>query len=49
MERLRELANRNRTTDTTKLTWEEYQRIKDIKILDLEFCDYRHVNILNLG
>ncbi len=34
---------------TTKLTWEEYQKIKDIKILDLEFCDYRHVNILNLG
>ena len=34
---------------TTKLTWEEYQRIKDIKILDLEFCDYQHVNILNLG
>jgi len=34
---------------TTKLTWEEYQRIKDIKTLDLEICDYRHVNILNLG
>ena len=34
---------------TTKLTWEEYQRIKDIKILDLELCDYGHVNILNLG
>jgi len=34
---------------TTKLTWEEYQRIKDIKVLDLEICDYRHVNILNLG
>ncbi len=33
----------------TKLTWEEYQKIKDIKILDLEICDYRHVNILNLG
>ena len=33
----------------TKLTWEEFQRIKDIKILDLEICDYRHVNILNLG
>jgi len=33
----------------TKLTWEEYQRIKDIKQLDLEFCDYQHVNILNLG
>jgi hypothetical protein len=34
---------------TIKLTWEEYQRIKDIKTLDLEICDYRHVNILNLG
>lgn len=34
---------------TTKLTWKEYQRIKDIKILDLEICDYKHVNILNLG
>ena len=34
---------------TTKLTWAEYQKIKDIKRLDLEICDYRHVNILNLG
>jgi len=34
---------------TTKLTWEEYQKIKEIKVLDLELCDYRHVNILNLG
>jgi hypothetical protein len=34
---------------TTKLSWEEYQRIKDIKILDLEICDFKHVNILNLG
>jgi hypothetical protein len=34
---------------TTKLTWEEYQRIKDIKVLDLEICEFRHVNILNLG
>ena len=34
---------------TTKLTWEEYQRIKDIKTLDLELCDYGHLNILNLG
>ncbi len=33
----------------TKLTREEYQRIKDIKILDLEICDYQHINILNLG
>ncbi|CAI2193071.1 13216_t:CDS:2 [Funneliformis geosporum] len=34
---------------TTKLTWEEHRRIKDIKILDLELCDYGHMNILNLG
>jgi len=34
---------------TTKLTWEEYQKIKDIKVLDLEICDFKHVNILNLG
>lgn len=34
---------------TIKLTWEEYQRIKGLKVLDLEICDYRHVNILNLG
>ena len=33
----------------TRLTREEYQRIKDIKELDIEICDYRHVNILNLG
>ena len=33
----------------TRLTQEEYQKIKDIKILDLEICDYWHVNILNLG
>lgn len=33
----------------TKLTWEEYQRIKGIKRLDLEICDYGHLNILNLG
>jgi len=31
------------------LTREEYQRIKNIKELDLEICDYQHVNILNLG
>ena len=49
MERLRELTSRNKTTDTTKLTWEEYQRIRDIKALDLELCDYGHLNILNLG
>lgn len=34
---------------TTRLNHEEYQQIKDIKVLDLEICDYRHVNILNLG
>lgn len=34
---------------TGKLTWKEYQRIKDIKVLDLEICDYHHINILNLG
>ena len=33
----------------TKLTWEEYQRIKYLKVLDLEICDYGHFNILNLG
>ena len=32
-----------------RISWEEYQKIKDIKKLDLEICDYRHVNILNLG
>ena len=32
-----------------KITWKDFQRIKDIKVLDLEICDYRHVNILNLG
>ena len=32
-----------------RISQEEYQRIKDIKILELEFCDFRHVNILNLG
>jgi len=34
---------------TTRLSWTEYQRIKDIKVLDLEICDYNHINILNLG
>jgi len=28
---------------------EEYERIREIKVLDLEICDYGHVNILNLG
>ena len=32
-----------------RISWEEYQKIKNIKILDLEICDYQHVNILNLG
>jgi hypothetical protein len=32
-----------------KISWEEYQKIREIKTLDLEICDYRHVNILNLG
>jgi hypothetical protein len=34
---------------TTKLTWEEYQRLRDTKVLDLEICEYGHLNILNLG
>lgn len=34
---------------TTTLTWEEYQRIKDVKELDLEICEFGHLNILNLG
>lgn len=35
---------------TTKLTWAEHQRIKDIKMLDLQLCDLCHcLNILNLG
>ena len=46
MERLREITSRNKTNG---LTWEEYLRIRDIKVLDLEICDYGHVNILNLG
>ena len=33
----------------TKLTWAEYQRIRDIKDLDLEICEFGHLNILNLG
>ena len=34
---------------TTRLTQEECQRIRDIKVLDLELCDFGHLNILNLG
>ena len=37
------------TIMTTKLTREEYQRIKYLKVLDLEICEFRHINILNLG
>ncbi len=33
----------------TRLTWAEYQRIKDIKELDIEVCEFGHLNILNLG
>jgi hypothetical protein len=33
----------------TTISREEYLRIKDIKQLDLELCDFGHVNILNLG
>jgi len=33
----------------TRISQGEYQRIKDIKQLDLEICDFGHVNILNLG
>ena len=32
-----------------RISQEEYQRIKSLKELDLELCDYGHVNILNLG
>jgi len=32
-----------------RISWEEYQRIKSLKELDLEICDYGHLNILNLG
>lgn len=34
---------------TNKLTWAEFQKIRGIKILDLEICEYQHINILNLG
>lgn len=34
---------------TNRISWEEFQKIKNIKKLDLEICDYQHVNILNLG
>lgn len=31
------------------ISQEEYQRIKDIKELDIEVCEFGHLNILNLG
>ena len=35
---------------TERLTWEEFQRIKNIKTLDLQLCSYcNKLNILNLG
>lgn len=34
---------------TINLTRQEYQRIKDLKVLDLEICNFGHLNILNLG
>ncbi len=35
---------------TERLIWAEFQKIKDIKILDLEICSYcNKLNILNLG
>ena len=34
---------------TTRINQEEYQWIKDIKELDVEVCEFGHVNILNLG
>jgi hypothetical protein len=32
-----------------RVSWEEYQKIKDLKELNIEVCDYGHLNILNLG
>ena len=31
------------------ISQEEYQRIKSLKELDIEVCDFGHLNILNLG
>ena len=28
---------------------EEYQRIKDLKELDIQVCEFGHLNLLNLG
>ena len=32
-----------------RISWEEYQRIKDLKELDIEVCEFGHLNLLNLG
>ena len=32
-----------------RISWEEYQRIRELKEIDIEVCDFGHVNILNLG
>jgi len=32
-----------------RISQEEYERIKDLKELDIEICNYGHLNILNLG
>ena len=33
----------------TTISREEYQKIRELKELDLELCEFGHVNILNLG
>jgi hypothetical protein len=32
-----------------RISQAEYQRIRNLKELDIEVCDYGHLNILNLG
>ena len=32
-----------------RISWEEYERIKDLKELDVEICKFGHLNLLNLG
>ena len=32
-----------------RISQEEYQRIRELKELEIETCDFGHVNILNLG
>ena len=32
-----------------RISWEEYEQIEDLKELDIQVCDYGHLNILNLG